>query len=469
VDGAVAIAAITSCTNTSDPRLVVAAGLLAKKARQHQLLPPPWVKTSFAPGSPTAARYLRRAGLLADMEALGFGIVGYGCTTCIGNSGPLTPWMSEAIEGGAVAVAVLSGNRNFPGRVHAQIDANFLASPPLVVAYALAGDINRDILRDVITTGPGGHPVRLDELWPTGAEIDAALATALDPNDVAESYAEAGDNEIWKQIDAPSSALFPWDEGSTYLRRPPFASGSIQTRLGRYTAHPLLVLGDDITTDHISPAGQVSAQSDAASYLISRGANAQDLNVFSARRGNWEVMVRGLYTNRSVRNLLDPTLAPGTTIHAPSSAVLPLWRAAERYRASGDSVVIVAGERYGTGSSRDWAAKGVWLLGVRAVLALGFERIHRSNLVGMGILPLLLPEQCSPGKLALSPGDVVEVDADAAAIRPGVAVPVTIRRKSGDVVHIEATAAIETTLEVELLRDGGILPRIVLKPSGREP
>jgi aconitate hydratase len=463
--GAVAIAAITSCTNTSDARLAVAAGLLAKKARALGLRPPAWVKTSFAPGSPTAARYLSRAGLLDALEALGFGIVGYGCTTCIGNSGPLNETMLDAVSRGVLPVAVLSGNRNFPGRVHPQIDASFLASPPLVVAYALAGDIDRDILEDEIGTGSDGRAVYLRDLWPTGAEIDTACAAALDPRDVSESYERAEQNELWQALDAPATPLFPWDEKSTYIRRPPFAAATKTSALGRYVAHPLLVLGDDITTDHISPAGQIPAAGDAAAHLVARGENPNDLNVFASRRGNWEVMLRGLYTNRSVRNLLDVSLPAGTTRHAGSRQILPLWQAAERYKAQGSSVIVVAGERYGTGSSRDWAAKGLWLLGVRAVLALSFERIHRSNLIGMGILPLHLPAQLPPAALTLAASDTLEINAAPHQVVPGGVIVVSIRRAAGGVETFATHAAVETALEVELLKSGGILPYILARAT----
>ncbi len=456
-DGAVAIAAITSCTNTSDPRLVVAAGLLARKARALGLKPPPWVKTSLAPGSPAAQLYLRRSNLLEDLESIGFGIVGYGCTTCIGNSGPLSPEMVEAIDRRAITpVAVLSGNRNFPGRVHPLIEASFLASPPLVVAYALAGDVDRDITSDSIGQSAGGEMIYLRDLWPTGAQIDAALAASLAPADFSIAYQRAEENEIWGNLDAPSAALFAWDEKSTYIRRPPFASASSESRLGSYVAHPLLVLGDDITTDHISPAGQVPADSDTARYLVARGENPQDLNVFAARRGNWEAMLRGLFTNNSVRNLLAPDIPPGSTIHAGSGTVLPLRLAAARYQAESESVVVIAGERYGTGSSRDWAAKGLWLLGVRAVLALSFERIHRSNLIGMGILPIVLPE-----RVVLTIEDTIAIDATSARIAPRAGVVVCIRRRSGKTDSFTAAIAVETALEVELLKDGGILPHIL--------
>jgi aconitate hydratase len=460
-DGAVAIAAITSCTNTSDPRQVIAAGLLARKARALGLSPPAWVKTSFAPGSPTAANYLRRAGLLDDMEAQGFGIVGFGCTTCIGNSGPLTEPMVDAIEHGAAPVAVLSGNRNFPGRVHAQLDANFLASPPLVIAYALAGDVNRDILNDPLGRTATGDAIYLRDIWPSGAEIDAATKLAHDAGDIAQAYDLAEDNREWAALPASAAPLYSWNVASTYIRRPPFASDTGSSKLGRFVAHPLLVLGDDITTDHISPAGQVPANSDAAAYLTLHGENPRDLNVYASRRGNWEVMLRGLYTNKSVRNLLDPELPAGTTIYAVDGAIMPLWKAAERYAAAGRAVVVVAGERYGTGSSRDWAAKGLWLLGVRAVLAQSFERIHRSNLIGMGILPLRLSQ-----RLSLVSGDVIEIDADAAALQPRSSVAVRIRRKDGNVEALNAAAAIETNLDVELLRVGGILPYMLRKAAG---
>jgi aconitate hydratase len=462
-DGAVAIAAITSCTNTSDPRLLVAAGLLARKARALGLKPPAWVKTSLAPGSPAAARYLARSGLAEDLAALGFSTVGYGCTTCIGNSGPLVPAMDEAIAQGAAAVAVLSGNRNFPGRVHPAIEAAFLASPPMVVAYALAGDVNRDILSDPLGRTAEGGAVFLKDIWPTSAEIDAASRLGADPADFAEAFTEAGRSEVWSRLDAPATTRFPWDPGSTYLRRPPFAAANEPCRLGRYEARPLLVLGDDITTDHISPAGQIPVQGEAGRHLVERGEDPADLNVFAARRGNWEVMLRGLFTNRTVRNRLDPALPPGTTRHRPSGDVLPLWQAAERYRVEDTPVVIVAGERYGAGSSRDWAAKGVALLGARAVLAASFERIHRSNLIGMGVLPLKLPDGAHPAALALAADDVIAVEALPDTLVPRGAIAVEIRRANGRREGLTATAAVETALEVAILKAGGIMPLILAR------
>jgi aconitate hydratase len=459
----VAIAAITSCTNTSDPRLTIAAGLLARKARALGLKPPSWVKTSLAPGSPAAERYLHRAGLLDDLEALGFGIVGYGCTTCIGNAGPLVPEMAEAAGRSVLPVAVLSGNRNFPGRVHAQIDAGFLASPPLVVAYALAGDADRDIANDPLATLPDGREVRLAELWPGGAETDAALALSADAADYDAAYGEAAASESWAGLDAPATVQFPWNPASTYLRRPPFAVAKQETRLGRYLAHPLLVLGDDITTDHISPAGQTPLRSEAGEWLVAHGEDPADLNVYASRRGNWEVMLRGLFTNRTVANGLGKDIPPGRTIHAPSGETLPLWQAAERYRHDGLSTIVVAGERYGTGSSRDWAAKGLGLLGVRAVLAVSFERIHRSNLVGMGILPLQFGPGIGPASLQLRPGDRIEIAAEPAQLQPRGVIPVTILRRSGKRQFIEARAAVETALECETLAKGGIIPLILAR------
>jgi len=456
-EGAVAIAAITSCTNTSDPFLLAAAGLVARKARSHGLKPPAWVKTSLAPGSPAARRYLARSGLLEDLEAIGFGIVGFGCTTCIGNSGPLVPETEEAIRAGVTAAAVLSGNRNFPGRVHPLLQNGFLASPPMVVAYALAGDVMRDIASDPLGRNAGGRTIHLADLWPGAEEIAAVVGAHA--GDYAEAFAQASRNAEWERLSAPDGPLFPWDAASTYLRRPPFVSAARSSRLGAIDAVPLLVLGDDITTDHISPAGQISPVSAAGRHLIERGDPAGDLNVFASRRGNWEAMVRGLFDNSDAVNLLAAGLTPGHGIHAPTGEAGPLWDIACRYRDEGESIVIVAGERYGAGSSRDWAAKGVALLGVRAVLAQSFERIHRSNLVGMGILPVELPEEGAPAALELSPGDRVNVDA--AAVRPRGPVPVRIERSNGDSQALLGKAAVETDFEVALLQSGGMIPSLL--------
>jgi aconitate hydratase len=460
-EGAVAIAALTSCTNTTDFGLLVAAGLLARKARARGLKPAPWVKTSLTPGSPAAQLRLRRAGLLEDLEALGFAVAGYGCATCIGNSGPLLPAM-EAAAGRVSPVAVLSGNRNFPGRVHGSVDQALLASPPLVIAYALAGHARLDVTKDPIGTGADGQAAYLAELWPTAAEIEAAAALGTDPSDVPLAYGEAEASGPWAALDAPSGAQFPWDPASTYLRRPPFVRfANVAHASGTLTAYPLLVLGDDITTDHISPAGAIPAGSDAGRWLVERGENPRDLNVYASRRGNWEVMLRGLFTNRTVVNHLCPGAPPGQTAFAPTGEVMPAWQAAARYEAAGLPVVIVAGERYGTGSSRDWAAKGAQLLGAKAVLANSFERIHRANLVCMGVLPLQLPADWRPQDLALRLGDVIEIGWDLGVLAPRCTIPVTIRRATGETMLGSSVAMLDTMREVLLVQAGGIIPLIL--------
>jgi aconitate hydratase len=462
---AIVIAAITSCTNTTDTGLLVAAGLVARRARQRGLKPPPWVKTSLGPGSPAAERRLRRAGLLEDLEALGFSIVGYGCTTCIGNSGPLVPEVSEAIERREVKpVAVLSGNRNFPGRIHAQVDLALLASPPLVVAYAIAGRAMLDITRDALGTDTGGNPVYLADLWPRPGEVDTTLANAVDPGDIAAAAAEAEAGEQWVSLDAPSGARFPWDPNSTYLRRPTFVAFARENRQepDSLVAHPLLVLGHDITTDHISPAGSIPAKSDAGVWLTERGENPRDLNVYASRRGNWEVMVRGLFTNRTLLNRLCSKAPPGHTVFAPTGEVIPVWRAAALYREASLPVVILAGERYGTGSSRDWAAKGAQMLGVRAILANSFERIHRANLVGMGIIPIRMPESWQAKEMQIMPGDTIEIGWNLSELAPRCGLRVTLRRaKSAETVSVQGTALLDTTREVALIQEGGIIPMIL--------
>ena len=457
----VAIAAITSCTNTSDPRLLISAGLLARKARQLGLRVPAWVKTSLAPGSPAAAAYLERAGLLDDLHAVGFDIVGYGCTTCIGNSGPLTAPIQAAQQAGQVQpVAILSGNRNFPGRVHPDLELGFIMSPPLVIAFALAGDAERGLSRQPVQTLADGTLVTLQDLWPTREAVDAALQQSADPADFQRAFRIASGNPLWQALDAPAAPRFPWDAASTALRRPPFASASAGSQLGHYTAYPLLVLGDDITTDHISPASAIPPDSLVADFLVARGDDRSDLNVFASRRGNWEVMLRAAFHNKTLNNQLAPGAPVAHTLHVPSGEVAPIWDVAQRYRDTGDAVVLIAGERYGTGSSRDWAAKGQRLLGIRAVLALSFERIHRSNLIGMGILPLVLPRDRGPDALAMAPGDRIEVQADM-ALTPRCAVPVALHRRDGRVERFDATAAVETQLEIELLQQGGVIPAIL--------
>ncbi|NUL44577.1 aconitate hydratase AcnA [Cellulosimicrobium funkei] len=469
----VALASITSCTNTTDPRLLIAAGLLARRARQHGLRPPEWVKTSLAPGSPAAASYLKRAGLSEDLSAVGFDIVGFGCATCIGNSGSLTPQVEQAqADGDVQPVAILSGNRNFPGRVHPDLDLGFLMSPPMVVAYGLAGDAHRDLALEPVGVTANGTEVYLSDLWPRAEEIDQVLADAVDPSDFARDFRAASRYRLWEEIETPSGPLFPWDEDSTMLRPPPFAAPGQGALLGRYAAHPLVVLGDDITTDHISPASAIPQNSFIADFLVTQGEDRKDLNVFASRRGNWEVMARGAYYAKSVRNALAPEGPTAHTVHGPSGDLVSIWDAAGRYAADGEPVVVVAGDRYGMGSSRDWAAKVQRLLGVRAVLASSYERIHRSNLIGMGILPLLVPDAWRDRLAALRPGERLLVDAPARNVAPGAFVPVTVLGEGAagvaETERFEARIAVETDFEAGLLRSGGVIPTI-LSQAGSAP
>lgn len=465
----VALAAITSCTNTTDPKLLIAAGLVAAKARKLGLGLPEWVKTSLAPGSPAAASYLKRSGLLEDLGAVGFDIVGFGCTTCIGNPGPLPEGIKKNLDAGSIRpVAILSGNRNFPGRVHPDLDLGFIMSPPLVVAYALAGRADIDLATHNFGTEEG-TPVTLTDLLPTQAEINEAWQAGQDAQDFARDFSVAVRNPMWSRLEAPDSPLFPWNPDSTILRRPPFASASEGSQLGHYMAHPLLVLGDDITTDHISPASAIPAESLVADFLVARGEDRSDLNVFASRRGNWEVMLRGGFHNKAVNNRLGDGIPGGLpvahTVHAPTGDVLPLPEAAERYRRDGDSTVIVAGERFGTGSSRDWAAKVQRLLGARAVIAGSFERIHRSNLIGMGVLPLIAPASVREKLQELRPGDRIEVVAPAGTLAPRSSIRVVLHRvdgrADGRTEEFTARAAVETELDVALLRAGGVIPSLL--------
>ena len=358
-------------------------------------------------------------------------------------------------------VAVLSGNRNFPGRIHPDLDLGFLMSPPLVVAFALAGNAGLDLGRDPVQFDADGRPVHLRDLWPDAAEVDALLATALRPDDFPQAFARASLNPAWHGLDVPDTPRFPWDPASTALRRPPFASLAEGSQLGHYIAYPLMVVGDDITTDHISPASAIPKDSFVADYLVGCGDDRDDLNVFASRRGNWEVMMRAAFYSKSLRNLLWPHAPVGQTLHVPTGAVAPIFDIARRYRDDGEAVVLLAGERYGTGSSRDWAAKGQRLLGIRAVLAQSFERIHRSNLIGMGILPLRMPPECAPEGLRIAVGDRIEIDAPADAIAARAAVTVRVHRLGGTVEAYTAVAAIETRLEADLLRQGGVIPYIL--------
>jgi aconitate hydratase len=458
----VAIAAITSCTNTSDPALLIAAGLVARNARALGLHVPSWVKTSLAPGSPAAATYLERAGLREDLAAVGFDIVGYGCTTCIGNAGPLTEPIRAALADKSVyPVAMLSGNRNFAGRIHPDLDLGFIMSPPLVIAFALAGNAQIDLRREPVAHRADGTPVYLRELWPTREAVAELVSRSTDPGDYRRAFAMASQNPAWHALVASASPRFPWNAASTALRRPPFASATEGSQLGRYSAYPLLVLGDDVTTDHISPASAIPKDSPVADFLVSRGERRDDLNVFASRRGNWEVMVRAAFYSKTLQNRLQAGMPVAHTLHVPSGDVLPIFEAAERYRHDGDALVLVAGERYGTGSSRDWAAKGQRLLGIRSVLAVSFERIHRTNLIGMGILPLRFGPGINPETLDLRPGDKLELDVPPESLTPRCAITVRIVRADRSVQQIETTAAVETQLECRLLRSGGVIPLIL--------
>jgi aconitate hydratase len=465
--GSVVIAAITSCTNTSNPSVMLAAGLLAKKAVERGLRSKPWVKTSLAPGSKVVTDYLRAAGLLPALEQLRFHLVGYGCTTCIGNSGPLPEAVSQAIEADQLVVAaVLSGNRNFEGRVHPEVRANYLMSPPLVVAYALAGRVDLDLRTEPLGQDASGRPVYLRDLWPTQQEIAECMSRAVQSEMFRRQYAEvfAGDAR-WQSLPVPQGELFAWDPASTYVKRPPYFEGmSLEPPplADIRGARVLAVLGDSITTDHISPAGSIRANSPAGQYLIAQGVSPQDFNSYGARRGNHEVMVRGTFANVRLKNRLVPGVEGGFTRHFPEGTTMTIFEAAERYRAEQVPLLVLAGKEYGSGSSRDWAAKGPRLLGVRAVLAESYERIHRSNLVGMGVLPV---EFCPPDnvdKLGLTGEELYDIEGITADnLSRDKLVQVTARAGDGRVVRFSARARLDTPQELEYYRHGGILPYVL--------
>ena len=466
--GAVVIASITSCTNTSNPSVMLAAGLLARKAVARGLRAKPWVKTSLAPGSQVVTRYLERAGLQHDLDALGFHVVGYGCATCIGNSGPLPPRISREIaQRGLVVCSVLSGNRNFEGRIHPAVRANYLMSPPLVVAYALAGRMDVDLTTEPLGTGADGRPVRLRDIWPSPDELARATREMVTADMFRAVYAEvfAGDQE-WARLPVPGGDLYHWDPASTYVKRPPYFDtmppGAPRSLPDVREARALAVLGDSVTTDHISPAGSIEADSPAGRYLIGHGVGPGDFNSYGARRGNHEVMVRGTFANVRIRNRLAPGLEGGFTTHLPTGEVLPIYEAAARYVQTGTPLVVLAGQEYGTGSSRDWAAKGPALLGVRAVLARSFERIHRSNLVGMGVLPLQFLTGEGVDALGLDGREVFDVEGVSAALDAGGARRVrVVARREGHTVSFEAVVRIDTPQEAEYYRHGGILPYVL--------
>jgi aconitate hydratase len=471
-DGHVVVAAITSCTNTSNPEVMVAAGLLAQKAVARGLRAKPWVKTSLAPGSRVVMDYLDRAGLTEPLAEVGFQLVGFGCTTCIGNSGPLLPGVSEAVAAGELSVAsVLSGNRNFEGRIHPEVRMNFLASPPLVVAYALAGSMALDLTADPLGTDAEGRPVRLADLWPSATEVADTIRGTLDSSMFRERYAAVFDgDDRWRNISTATGDTFAWDPSSTYVLRPSFLEGvpaqpePVRDLEG---ARVLALLGDSVTTDHISPAGSIGPQTPAGKYLAEHGVERADFNQYGARRGNHEVMMRGTFANVRLRNQLAPGTEGGFTLHLPDGEQTTIYEAAMRYRDEGVPLVVLAGKEYGTGSSRDWAAKGTLLLGVRAVIAQSYERIHRSNLIGMGVLPLQFPEGQSAASLGLDGHEVISV----AGLEPlnSAVVPktVTVVAQDGDRrVEFEARVRIDTPMEARYYRDGGILPYMLRRMAG---
>ena len=461
-DGAVVIAAITSCTNTSNPSVMMAAGLVAKKAVEKGLQRKPWVKSSLAPGSKVVTDYYAAAGLTPYLDQLGFDLVGYGCTTCIGNSGPLDDAIEKAISSADLTVAsVLSGNRNFEGRVHPLVKTNWLASPPLVVAYALAGSVRIDLSSEPLGTGSDGEPVYLRDIWPSQKEIADAVArvdTAMFHKEYAEVF--AGD-EQWQAIEVPQAATYVWQDDSTYIQHPPFfddISGPPPSIGDVHQAHILALLGDSVTTDHISPAGNIKADSPAGRYLRDKGVEPRDFNSYGSRRGNHEVMMRGTFANIRIRNEMLGGEEGGNTLHVPSGEKLAIFDAAMRYQAEGTPLVVIAGQEYGTGSSRDWAAKGTNLLGVKAVLAESFERIHRSNLVGMGVLPLQFTSGQNRKSLALTGKERVDVlGLSESHLRPGMSLPLRITREDGQQEEIQVLCRIDTLNEVEYFKAGGIL------------
>jgi aconitate hydratase len=464
-DGDVTIAAITSCTNTSNPGVLVAAGLVAKKADALGLKPKPWVKTSLAPGSQVVTDYLVKAGLQKHLDNIGFNLVGYGCTTCIGNSGPLAEPISKAInENGLVAAAVISGNRNFEGRVSPDVRANFLASPPLVVAYALKGTVIEDFTTTPIGQDQSGNDVFLADIWPTNLEVAEAVAGAVDRDMFEARYAHVykGD-EHWQKIEVEGSDTYQWRAGSTYVANPPYFEGMTMTPApvsDIVNAKPLAILGDSITTDHISPAGSIKADSPAGKWLMEHQVSKADFNSYGARRGHHDVMMRGTFANIRIKNEMVPGIEGGMSRYG--SEVMPIYDAAMRHKADGTPLVVIAGKEYGTGSSRDWAAKGTNLLGVRTVIVESFERIHRSNLVGMGVLPLQFLEGQSRETLGLTGDDQFTITG-VADLKPRQTVTVNVTRPDGSTFSFDTLCRIDTANEVEYYMNGGILHYVLRK------
>ena len=464
--GSVVIAAITSCTNTSNPSVMLAAGLLAKKAVERGLRVQPWVKTSLAPGSRVVSDYLKETGLMPYLEKLRFHLVGYGCTTCIGNSGPLPEPVASAVkDNGLVVAAVLSGNRNFEGRINPLVRANYLASPPLVVAYALAGKMDIDLETEPLGSDKSGQPVYLRDVWPTQKEVMEAINSSIRPEMFRKAYEESleGDQR-WKMIDAPSGELFQWDPSSTYVKRPPFfenMSRKAPPPNDIRAARALAVLGDSVTTDHISPAGSIAIDSPAGQYLIDHGVAPKDFNSYGARRGNHEVMMRGTFANVRLRNQMAPGTEGGWTVHLPDKTQTTIYEAAMQYRNEGVPLVVLAGKEYGSGSSRDWAAKGPRLLGIEAVIAESFERIHRSNLVGMGVLPLQFRAGENAATLGLTGFETFDIDGIAGGIEPGMLVRIRARAENGEEKSFQAVTRIDTPYEVQYYQHGGILQYVL--------
>ena len=464
-NGDVVIAAITSCTNTSNPAVLVAAGLVARNAVAKGLKTKPWVKTSFAPGSQVVTDYMVAAGLMTHLDALGFTLAGYGCTTCIGNSGPLPDEVAEAIDAGDLTVtSVLSGNRNFEGRVHAQVKANYLASPPLVVAYALAGSLLRDITTEPLGMGKDG-PVYLKDIWPSNKEIADTIQKSLTAKMFGERYANVFKGDAnWQKMGTSAGMTYKWQPGSTYVKHAPYFE-ELPKEAGTFAdisgARPLAILGDSITTDHISPAGSIKKDGPAGNYLIEHQVRPNDFNSYGARRGNHEIMMRGTFANIRLKNEVAPGTSGGMTRLMPEGETMSIYEAAMKYKARGVPLVIFGGKEYGTGSSRDWAAKGTMLLGAKAVIVESFERIHRSNLVGMGVLPLQFPEGTTRQTLKLDGSEVIDISGIAGGIKPRMTVKMTIKRASGAVETVDLLCRIDTLDEVEYYRHGGILPYVL--------
>jgi aconitate hydratase len=464
--GALVIAAITSCTNTSNPAVMLGAGLLARKAVARGLKVPAYVKTSLAPGSRVVTEYLEKADLMEPLSKLGFNLVGYGCTTCIGNSGPLAGEVVKAVTGAdLVAAAVLSGNRNFEGRIHPYALANYLASPPLVVAYALAGTVDIDLAKDSLGNDQDGNPVYLKDIWPSNEEIRAAIEAYVKPEMFAERYSNVfSGNETWNNIKAHDSELYDWQPDSTYIQLPPFFEGLSPTPppVGDiHAARVLAVLGDSVTTDHISPAGAIPSDGPAGKYLQEHGVTVPNFNSFGSRRGNDRVMTRGTFGNIRLKNMLVHGVEGGVTVHLPDGAQMSIFDASAKYISEGVPLIVLAGKEYGSGSSRDWAAKGPLLLGVKAVIAESFERIHRSNLVGMGILPLQYRGDENAASLGLSGTESFELEGIGEDLQPGGEIKVSALAADGKATVFWVTARLNTTLDVDVFKQGGILPAVI--------